>query len=65
MKCMYLFFIFFIKLNLINSTLLFSYPTSVTLTNENILVVEKNGIYICDPTMEAIINTTFTFIEEE
>ena len=64
MKCMYLFFIFFIELNLINSTLLFSYPTSVTITNENILVVEKNGIYICDPTMEAIINTTFTFIEE-
>ena len=59
------FIIFFIELNIINSTLSFSYPTSVTLINGNILVVEKNGIYICDPTMETIINTTFTFIEED
>ena len=43
--------IFFIELNIINSTLLFSYPTSVTLTNGNILVVEKIGIHICDQTM--------------
>ena len=69
MKCisfnLIFFIIFFIELNIINSTLSFSYPTSVTLTNGNILVVEKNGIYICDPTMETMINTAFTFIEED
>ena len=57
--------IFFIELNIINSTLLFSYPTSVTLTNGNILVVEKIGIHICDQTMENIINTVINFSEED
>ena len=69
MKCisfnLIFFILFFIELNIINSTLSFSYPTSVTLTNGNILVVEKNGIYICNPTMETIIKTAFTFIEED
>ena len=31
-----------------NSILNFTYPQATTLNNKNILVVEKNGIYICD-----------------
>ena len=69
MKCFFskfLFcFIFLKEINQVTSTLLFSYPTSVTLSNGNILVVEKNGIYICDPTMETIEKTVYTFIEED
>ena len=69
MKCIsskFLFFIvFIININEICSTLLFTYPSAVTLTNGNILVIEKDGIYICDQTMENIISNIFTFTEED
>ena len=69
MKCIsskYIFFIlFFININKIFSTLLFTYPTSITLSNGNILVIEKNGIYVCDATVENVIKTIHTFIEED
>ena len=69
MKCIsskYIFFIlFFLNIKKIYSILQFSYPTSVTLSNGNILVVEKNGIYICDSTMENILNTAYTFQEDD
>ena len=69
MKCIsskFLFFIvFIININEICSTLLFTYPSAVTLTNGNILVIEKDGIYICDQTMENIISNIFTFNEED
>ena len=31
-----------------SSVLSFTYPQSTTLSNKKILVVEENGIYICD-----------------
>ena len=69
MKCIsskFLFFIvFIININEICSTLLFTYPSAVTLTNGNILVIEKDGIYICDQAMENIISNIFTFTEED
>ena len=69
MKCFHSIFIFIIILflNIIfsSSKLFFSYPSSVTLENENILVFEKNGIYICDPKLEKIITTAFTFTKED
>ena len=69
MKCISLKLIFIIVLllgtNKVYSTLLFSFPSSVTLSNGNILVVEKYGIYVCDSTMETIIKTAYTFIEED
>ena len=69
MKCLHSIFIFIIILflNIIfsSSKLFFSYPSSVTLENENILVFEKNGIYICDPKLEKIITTVFIFTKED
>ena len=66
MKCISLKFIFFIfLLTYMNSTLLFSYPSSVALSNGNILVVEKNGIHICNPTMKTIDQTVLTFNVED
>ena len=60
--------IFFFKIILIskiNSSLIFEFPISVTLSNENILVVEKNGIHICDSSFTKIIETKFYFTKEE
>ena len=70
MKCLsskFIIFIIFLINNIykINSELSFTYPSSISLTNGNILVIEKTGIYICDPTFEVIVNTTFTFPEED
>ena len=68
MKCFSSKFLSFIAflINIINiyPTLIFTYPSSVTLTDGNILVIEKNGIYICDPKMENIISNIFSFTEE-
>ena len=60
-------FITLLLINIINvySKLLFTFPSSLTLEDENILVIEKNGIYICDPTLENIISTVFTFNEDD
>ena len=55
----------FNRINRSNSVLLFNFPSSITLSNGNILVIEKNGIYICNPTLETILNTVFTFSEDD
>ena len=45
----------------INSVLSFIYPQATTLSNDNILVIEQNGIYICDSTFNTIVKTLHTF----
>ena len=59
----FIIFLLFLKKNI--STLLFSYPTAITLSDNNILVIETNGIYICDPNITTIISVEFNFTKEE
>lgn len=47
------------------SVLSFTYPQSTTLKNKNILVVEKNGFYICDPSFNNINTILYEFSEED
>ena len=48
-----------------NSILSFTYPQTTTLSNKNILVVEKNGIYVCNKDFNSIISTVYSFPEED
>ena len=48
-----------------NSALSLKYPQSSTLKNNNTLVVEENGIYICDSNFSQIIKTLYNFSEED
>ena len=48
-----------------NSILSFTYPQTTTLSNKNILVVEKNGIYVCNKDFNSIISTLYSFPEED
>ena len=48
-----------------NSILSFTYPQTTTLSNKNILVVEKNGIYVCNKDFDSIISTSYSFPEED
>jgi len=48
-----------------NSALLFKYPQSSTLKNNNTLVVAENGIYMCDSNFSKIIETLYEFEEED
>ena len=50
---------------LIQSDLQFKYLSSITLENKNIFVIEKNGIYICDPDFTKINKTVKLFETEE
>jgi hypothetical protein len=47
------------------SVLSFTYPQSTTLSNYNILVVEKDGIYSCSPDFSRKVETLHTFSEED
>ena len=47
------------------SNLNFHFPSSITLANGNILVIEKEGIYICDSSLKSIINTILIFDDED
>ena len=47
------------------SVLSFTYPQSTTLGNNNILVVEQNGIYICDSSFNNKISTLHIFPDED
>ena len=47
------------------SILSFNYLQSTTIDGGYILVVEKNGIYKCDPSFNNIITTLYTFSEED
>ena len=46
------------------SNLIFEYPTAITLDSGNILVAEKYGIFLCDPSFSIIINN-ITFFDTE
>jgi hypothetical protein len=43
----------------------FKYPTSTLLKNKNILVIEENGIFICDNSFTNIVNTIKSFTEDD
>ena len=49
----------------ISPVLSFTYPQSTTLNNKNILVVEKEGIHICDPSFTSKIRTVYSFPDED
>ena len=64
----FLLFIIFLlssKIPLIYSDLNFKYLSSITLENKNIFVIEKNGVYICDPDFTKINKTVKLFETEE
>ena len=66
MKCIsFEFILFLINIIKIYNILKFTYPSSISLSNGNILVIEKNGIYICDSSFKRIVNTIYEFKEEE
>ena len=43
----------------------FKYPTSITLQNQNIFVIEEKGIHICNPNFTMIIKSVQFFDTEE
>ena len=45
--------------------LYFNYINAITLKNENIFVVHKNGFSICDPSFSEIINESYNFTNSE
>ena len=47
------------------SKLKFKFPTSITLQNQNIFIVEEKGIHICDPDFTRIIKNVQIFDTEE
>ena len=47
------------------SKIKFKYPTSITLQNQNIFVVEEKGIHICDPDFTKIIKSVKIFDVED
>ena len=49
----------------INSVLSFNYPQTTTLKSTDILVIEQNGIHICDSTFNTIKSTLHSFSEED
>ena len=57
--------IFSLKIYESNSELNFKYPTSISLYNKNILVIEEKGIYVCDPELNTIIKEIQIFSENE
>ena len=68
MKCIpteFILFLFLIQICPTYSLLKFNYPTSVSLSTGSILVIEKNGIYICDSSLTSITKTVYNFKEEE
>ena len=62
---LFLVILFYFKIKKTYSALSFSYPIAITLVTNNILVIEKNGIYICDYNVTKILNATFNFTNEE
>jgi hypothetical protein len=49
----------------ISSVLSFTYPQSTTLSTGEILVVERDGIYICDSNFNSITKIVKTFPDED
>ena len=62
-----LFFILIFILNIHSSisTLYFTYPTAVALTNGNFCVIHQDGIYVCNSGLTRIIRKSYIFNENE
>ena len=58
-------FVFCLLINKEISSTTFTFPTATTLTNGNIIVIEKTGIYIYDPTLSTLEDTVLIFSEED
>ena len=43
----------------------FNYINAITLNNENIFIIHKNGVSICDPSFSKIINESYIFDNSE
>ena len=52
-------------ITLIGSTKSFSFPTALTLSDGNVLIIDEFGIYIYDSSLTNIISTEHIFIEED
>ena len=46
-------------------SLYFDYPTSIVLNNENIFIIHKEGITICDPSFTEIVKDVYKFNDNE
>ena len=57
--------IYLIIIHQIISYLNFTYPQSILLSNQNIFIIHKLGISICDPSYSRIINNLTNFEENE
>ena len=55
----------FSKFSITSSVLSFTFPQATTLGNKYILIVEKNGIYICDPSYSNLVSTLLEFSDED
>ena len=64
-KNLFFLLILSIIINLSKSSILFSYPYCLTLSNGNILVIHKTGIDICDRSLSEIIENVLTFDEDQ
>ena len=60
-----LFAIIFLLIIKINSLLSFEYPSAVALKNGNIFIIEKNGIFICNPSFTNILKVVINFTNDE
>ena len=64
-KFLFLIVIYIIIIQQIISYLNFTYPQSILLNNQNIFIIHKLGISICDPSYSKIINNLTNFEENE
>ena len=60
-----LFIVIVLYIITIISSFEFTFPSAVRLNNGNIFVIEKSGIYIYDSTLSNLINTVYTFPDED
>jgi hypothetical protein len=63
-KILFFLYIFLSKFSK-GSNLYFNYINAITLNNENIFVIHKNGVSICDPSFSEIINESYIFDNSE
>ena len=59
------FIIFIVTHFQINSYLYFSFPTAIELKNQDILVIHKFGVTVCDSTFKRIKKNVYEFNPEE
>ena len=63
LSIIFIYFILLIKISI--SSISFIYPYSIKLSNENILVIHRYGICICNSFVTEIINNIIVFTESE